>query len=360
MRVTFSPTSTTLIINKSTNFNYYFTCSHQTNFQVYDSGYLISQLIADRLIIPLYYPYHVSPLLLSNLPTISLLLGNRQKSITKEISHTIKKLIVSGNPTPRSKTIRQSSKIAQYFTLGLDSFYTLLNLPSLPDYLFFIEGYDIGLDQQTLISKVKETINQVANSMGVNTVFLRTNLREVSERLISWEQFHGLACAAAAINLAPLFGTVYSNNVNTLDPVSSHWGSGKHLEPLFSTEYLTIKSFGHDKNRFEKALALSKSPHFDLVLKYVRPCWKETDYINDGYNCCRCEKCARTYLSLVAATGLKDIEAFPHFNLHYLDRIELHHNPETMLSWQAIHHNLVNRFGSNSSYAKKSSRFISH
>ena len=120
---------------------------------------------------------------------------------------------------------------------------------------------------------------------------------------------------------------------------------------------MKIESFGHDKNRYDKALELSKHQNFDLVLNSVRACWKNDDKGPTEFNCCRCEKCARTYYALVAATGKTMIPAFKNFSLATIDTISYKHHSEIQPCWKAIHKNLEIRFGANSEIAKKTLRF---
>ncbi len=321
-----------------------------------DSNYAIGSILSDKLG-ALLYPHSVSRLLYHNLPEISKILTGKSKKSLKNIYHLLKQSSLAGRPSIRRENPHSKRASGQYFTLGLDSFYTLLCMKKQPKYLIYIEGYDVELERKPLLREIHKVINVVADKIGSEPIFIRTNLRNVSDKFVTWEQFHGIACASVMYCLYPLLDEVYSNNGKTLDPIGSRWGSGKYIDSLCSTEYVRIKSFGHDKNRFEKALELSKSKNFDLVLKYVRPCWKNQDKGDKDFNCCKCEKCARTYLSLVAATGITDIEAFRNFSVSNLDSIDFHHNLASVLAWPAIYKNLIMRFGSNAEIVKKSKRF---
>lgn len=321
-----------------------------------DSFYLIGNLLAAKLNISFNYQQSVSPKLYTAMPQIVKILGINNKSLIKKAYHHIKSQLFHSTPTPRKHCLNNTtSDIGQFFTLGLDSFYTFLCLGSKPKYLVYVEGFDVENSRQVLIKKIRDTISIVASNSKV--LFIRSNLREITDKIINWEQIHGAACASVAYYTAPRINTIYTNNVKSLGKTSSYWGSGPHLDPLFSTEYMNIKSFGHDKNRFDKALELSKHKDFNLVLKYVRPCWRNDNKGLDEFNCCNCEKCARTYLALVAATGNMNIPAFNTFSLDNLDAIEFNHNPETQLSWRSIYKQLSKKFGENSKIAVKSRRF---
>lgn len=350
-------------INPSEIFNYYFEYPldivdySMDNVGFIDSNYAIGTIISNKLQTKLEYQYPVSELLLKNLPQVSKMLGNPSRNSFKFIFYTIMHSILSKNTSSRQLYPNSAKHVGQYFTLGIDSFYTLLCIKERPTYLIYIEGYDVELKRTALLKKIKYIINIVAQKTNTRAIFIKTNLREYSENIISWEQFHGIACASVTYFLYPILKSVYSNNVKTMDPIASRWGTGEKIDRLYSTEYMQIKSFGHDKNRFEKALELSKNRHFDLVLKYIRPCWRNENKGSTDFNCCKCEKCIRTYLALVAATGIIKIEAFRKFSLNNLDLVDFHYNPETALSWQSIHRNLIDKFGLKARIVKKTKRF---
>lgn len=330
--------------------------TEQTKPAQEDSFYLIGNLLAEKLNIYFSYPEIVSPMLYSAMPQIVKILGLNNKSLIKKAYHHIKSRLLHSAPTPRKIFISSTTNdIGQFFTLGLDSFYTFFCLGNKPKYLVYVEGFDVENSRQVLMKKIRDTISIVASNSKV--LFIRSNLREITDKIVNWEQIHGAACASVAYYTSPWINTIYTNNVKSLGKASSYWGSGPHLDPLFSTEYMSIKSFGHDKNRLDKAFELSKHKDFDLVLKYVRPCWRNDNKGLDEFNCCNCEKCARTYLALVAATGTMNIPAFETFSLNNLDAIKFQHNPETQLSWQSIYMQLSKKFGESSKIAVKSRRF---
>jgi hypothetical protein len=323
-----------------------------------DSMYLLGSLFATKLGISFRFPHEVSPRLKRQIPTVSRYLGLEKRNPAKRAIHSFRDTYLYKTAKRRAGLHAPNKKTAQLYTLGLDSFYTLLSLKRTPDYLLYIQGYDLKIEDSVLFHKVEETIRKISKTLGTQTAILGTDVRETSDRFIQWDQMHGAACASAAYLCRDYFGTLYVNNVMLNKPVKNFWGSGDHLEPLYSTEYLEIKSFGHDKNRFEKALELSKSKHFGLVMNYVRTCWHNELKKEDEFNCCKCEKCARTFLALAAATGSVNIPAFSGFRLEYLDVIQPHYNPETMLSWKAIYDNLIKKFGTGSDIVRKSKKFV--
>lgn len=188
---------------------------------------------------------------------------------------------------------------AQFFTLGVDSFYTLLCETSRQKkkhpHLLFIDGFDIPLDRRAFLKSVHANIDTVAKKIGSRAIFIESNLRDLSDKIVNWPQFHVVALSAVGMLLP--FKKIVINGESFDWP---DWGLRFGVDTLFSTSSRTFQLIGHNMTRDEKIKRLKKSVNFDLFLKYVRVCWKNVNYSNIPYNCSRCQKCIRTYLTCIA------------------------------------------------------------
>jgi len=72
---------------------------------------------------------------------------------------------------------RVSSKKAAFFTAGVDSFYTLIKEESSLNYIIYVSGFDISLNDTLRLKKVKKHIEKVANEFNTLPIFVTTNLR---------------------------------------------------------------------------------------------------------------------------------------------------------------------------------------
>lgn len=351
-----------VFINEKNSYRIYFDTPNQSAINEsaqQDAFFLLGNIFASKLRIPLEYPYGVSPLLMRNagkvLKTIKI-----DKPIAKKIYHDMKVALHKGITRSRTDSMSHTpKKRGQFFTLGIDSFYTLLCSPKKVDYLLYVDGYDIPLVDTKQLTSVHTIIKKVAKATGKKAVFIRTNAREVADKIIAWESFDGAALAMCAYFAGGSFREVYNNNNWGYDNNKTKYcGMGVHIDPYFSTEYMKLLSCGENETRYEKAFVLSKSPHFDLVLKYIRPCWENDKKRNGMMNCSVCEKCIRTYLSLAAVSGKLDIPAFPGLNIKVLRKIEPCIAPGVLESFTGAYNGLLKRFGANSDIVRETKRHI--
>ena len=205
-----------------------------------DALFLLSSLFAANQKVNLEFPYAVSPLLKSNIGIITGMLDINKTSLIKKAYHTIKTILQDKAPKLRKEIVKaDNNKSGQFFTLGLDSFYTLLIGADKIDYILYIDGFDIQLSQSSTLEKVHGTINMIAEKTGKKALFLNTNIQEISNNIISWRSLHGAALASCAFFAADLLSTVYENSDNDL-PVEEmmNWGTGTYINSYYSTEYM--------------------------------------------------------------------------------------------------------------------------
>ena len=83
------------------------------------------------------------------------------------------------------------------FSGGVDSFYSLLRSGYAVDYLVFVIGFDMKLDDVARAAAFESSLREVADETGAHPIIIRTNLREHPVFApVSWERTHGGALAA--------------------------------------------------------------------------------------------------------------------------------------------------------------------
>lgn len=204
-------------------------------------------------------------------------------------------------------------QVGCFFSLGVDSYYTLLKNVAKHHtdsqmilFLIFVRGFDIPLANELLSEKVLGTINVVVQELGKKTLTIETNLREFSDRYAEWGHlYHGAALASVALMFGALFKTVYIAATHTYAQMFP-WGSHPILDPMWSTETLSIVHDGCEMRRVDKIRFIAQ---FSIALRTLRVCWLNPD---SEYNCGRCEKCMRTMIGLHVAGALAKCETLPH------------------------------------------------
>ena len=196
------------------------------------------------------------------------------------------------------------SAVAQCFTGGVDSFYTLLREDHGVDVLFFVHGYDVLLFDRERSRRVREALAAVAAELGLRAVHVRSNLREhPGFRWIMWAYTHGAGLAAAGYAASAAMGRLVipsSYSTGRARP----WGTHEQTDALWSLPERLAVEHGAAPTRLEKVTALVDEP---LVHRYLRVCWKNVDA---AWNCSACEKCVRTMVTISTVGDLSRFEVF--------------------------------------------------
>jgi hypothetical protein len=260
---------------------------------------------AMRLGGPLSLPAPISPRLRGALPEIQAIYAAfdpRTQIIEVE---------VSGRNTPLAEC-EGVRRIGLFFSMGVDSFYSLLkNLRDHPSdertitHLISVHGFDVAHDGWNPVfpPQLLEKFTYVAEQTHTTLVPVVTNVREVGARLAPWTMMHGGAIASVALALGSAFQQVTiaaSATYATLVP----WGTHPLLDPLWSTETLTVVHDGCEMDTIDKTRYVARSP---LVMETLRVC----PGYGPGYNCGRCMKCLRTMIDLLQDGSLARCQTLP-------------------------------------------------
>jgi hypothetical protein len=201
-----------------------------------------------------------------------------------------------------------SGASATFFSGGVDSFYTFLTHrdDARPlTHLLLVNGFDIDPSNPALWNATTAHIRDIAAEAGATPVEIETNVRSLTDPILSWVYCFGGCMAAAALCLRRGLASVcIPSSLDTahLLPVGSH----PDIDQLWSTEALTFRHDGAEVTRFGKVdREIAKSP---LALKHLRVCIVNA---KGAYNCGRCLKCIITMVNLYAAGALDRSGSFP-------------------------------------------------
>jgi hypothetical protein len=179
-------------------------------------------------------------------------------------------------------------KVGLFFTLGVDSFYSLLTHVNEIDDIIYVAGFERRLKEKVL-NDVMDKIELVARKYDKGCYLIDSNLRDTVDKYADWYRYgHGPSLASVALSMDHTYKKIYiaaSNTLKVIQKCSSH----PYIDPLWSTETLT---FVHDApiTRIEKLKKISES---QFALDLLRVC-----YQGHSYNCSKCPKCVRTMLSI--------------------------------------------------------------
>lgn len=250
----------------------------------------------------------VSPRLLAALPELQAIIGafeptSRQIAVYAGArAHS-----VPGPATPPGNGL--------FFSLGVDSFYSLLkNRRDHPQdartisHLLTLHGLDFPDRpwQDAFPPPFLASAQRVAAGVGAELLPIVSNVRRATTALGTWPPQHGGALIASALALGPRLGRIHIAASTTYDRLYP-WGSHPLLDPLWSTETLTVVHDGCELNTIDKTRVIAELRP-DLVLATLRPC---AGY-GGGYNCGACLKCLRTTLDLLQFGYLEQCQTLPH------------------------------------------------
>jgi diphthamide synthase (EF-2-diphthine--ammonia ligase) len=199
----------------------------------------------------------------------------------------------------------QKRAVGLFFSGGVDSFYSLQKHKGKITHLIFVHGFDIPLHRYAMRESAAQSIRQIAQALNLELIEVETNLRQFSDPVIPWEEYHGAAKAAIAHLLAPCFQSIYIASTLpyaflTHEDIGSHPG----IDPLWSVDNLALIHDGCEVSRFDKIAAIAD---WDLALNHLRVCWQVKEGLD---NCGRCRKCLWTMAYLQACGALAKTPTF--------------------------------------------------
>jgi hypothetical protein len=199
--------------------------------------------------------------------------------------------------------------VACAFSGGVDSFYTLYtHLPRqecIPgfhvDRVLFVHGFDIPLEATDTFEICRNAYAELMERLGVTLVCIRTNLRHFR---IDWEMGFGCALIGTALifhqDIKRFLVASESNSVRRLPR-----GSSPVTDHLLSTEWFEVWHDSATVGRLEKTRVIANWPE---TYRLLRVCWRKPHGLE---NCCECDKCVRTMVTLDLLGALGRYKTFP-------------------------------------------------
>ena len=213
----------------------------------------------------------------------------------------------------KSSILRPKMKRGLFFSLGVDSFYSLKKLlkednPHKLSHLILVHGLDIFYQKRNheLFPVVMEHTRQVASQYDLQILDVVTNMRDFSDHFVNWETQYGCGTFSIGLALQRGFETLYlASGLSIFYDGFIAYGSGPLITPHWSTERMVFMQHGGGAERQDKINAISDFP---AAMKHLRVCWENP---GNAYNCGHCEKCLRTMIGLVISGGLKSCHSLP-------------------------------------------------
>jgi len=216
---------------------------------------------------------------------------------------------VAGEDDPVRST---SGAVACAFSGGVDSFYTLWshvpasdgNARSRLSHALFVHGFDIPLANRAAFDAAALAYRGMGEGLGVELIGASCNAQAFVPPL-NWGVFHGAPLVATALALGAGLCRFYVPSSHTyLDTFP--WGSDPRVDHLLSTETLDVVHDGASASRIAKTAAIAAWPPTHGRLRVCSP-------RADGQllNCCACEKCVRTMVTLDLLGELGHHASFP-------------------------------------------------
>jgi len=199
------------------------------------------------------------------------------------------------------------------FSGGVDSFYTVYeHLPANEDnpnhqitHGLLLDGFALPRTDTLNHSYelIRESYEKLSRKLGIELVYVATNLADFYKGRIPPASIDGPVLASVPLILGRLISTFHIASCLSYSQVLPR-GSNAFTNHLLSTEKLTVTIHGSHKSRVEKTEAIANWPE---TYDTLRVCWEDIGVSN----CCKCEKCVRTMITLEAAGFLSKYKTFP-------------------------------------------------
>jgi hypothetical protein len=197
--------------------------------------------------------------------------------------------------------------VACFFSGGVDSTFTVRRHHKDLTALVFVHGFDVPLHDAPLRHAVSSSMRTAADALGLPLVEVEADLHRFAHELLPWSVYHGSAMATVAHLLAPLADTFLFPASDTYATLSAY-GSHPLLDPLWSSEGVSIVHDGCAASRMDKVRSFGEDDGGPDPLSWLRVCWRNP---GGAYNCGRCHKCVSTMVALRVAGLLERATTFP-------------------------------------------------
>lgn len=198
-----------------------------------------------------------------------------------------------------------------FFSGGVDAFNTLISHAEEKPLLVTLWGADIRLEDEKGWENVSNHLKTVSKTFGCECATVKTSFRKViNEDLLSekveksgdgwWHGFqHGIAiiCSAAPIAyIKKAYNVYFASSFTKNDKGKYTCASDPTIDNFIKFGSTNVVHDGYEYDRQMKIRNItefSKKKNTEISL---RVCWESSG----GSNCCKCEKCFRTILAIIA------------------------------------------------------------
>lgn len=179
-------------------------------------------------------------------------------------------------------------RVVQFFTGGVDSFYTLLTSPQVESIIYL---YDQINEPRGISFLMMGLLRNVSLEFGKDLVEITTNVRSMLDRYASWGQDSHIAVFSG---IASFLSGDFSEAVipsHYLGSATYPWADHPEINQYWESGSTALTFHGGTVSRFNKTALVARSP---FALANLRVCWRATNEMN----CSKCEKCLRTQVAL--------------------------------------------------------------
>ena len=208
--------------------------------------------------------------------------------------------------------VDKSGKKLLFFSGGVDATSSLIDIWDCDPLLCTLWGSDIYLKDVEGWDVVKNSVINTGNNFNLKSTFVKTSFRDIlnyQELNVKfakpnnenwWHGFqHGIAILTHAAPIAFIYG-INEVNIAATASVKSEEDYLCASSPIIDNNVkfcgcrCVHEGYENSRNdKIRKICQFSKKNDIDINL---RVCWET----RTGYNCCTCEKCARTYMAIWA------------------------------------------------------------
>lgn len=214
------------------------------------------------------------------------------------------------------KTIDNASKSQNlhsmlFFSGGVDAWSSLITHMEEKPQLISIWGADIPFDNEKAWKKTKTNHQEIADEYQLDFLSIRSTLRRfINEKALNdftmdivkdnwWSAFQhsvGMMCLAAPYTEGRISSLYFASTYSEMDEESEHIIAS---DPLIDNKvaFAGCRVFhdGYNFSRHDKVTRICRYAKTTGQPINIRVCFKSTT----GDNCCRCEKCSNTILSML-------------------------------------------------------------
>ena len=148
--------------------------------------------------------------------------------------------------------------------------------------LLLVRGFDIPIAANAEFERLRASLSQAAEALGLELVDVATNLRAVRFREAEWGRLsHGSALASVGLAAERGFQSLCIAATHYDGPVKP-WGSQPETDPLLSTGITRIFHVGLLIPRREKTEYISSS---EVAMRHLHVCYR----LGSADNCCDCK-----------------------------------------------------------------------